>query len=85
LRKKKKKKNSIIIVDKEYFPKREFSFTIKKDGEETYLRYKSFSDEKELKDSIIKLNPHKIDIGAVYTVKVKFNSIIYFFIMDFGI
>ena len=56
-----------VAEDKNYFCNREFSFTLKDD---VYLRYKSFANERELKDEILKLNPYKIDIGAVYTTKV---------------
>jgi len=56
-----------VAEDKNYFCNREFSFTLKDD---VYLRYKSFANEKELKEEILRLNPYKIDIGAVYTTKV---------------
>jgi DNA primase small subunit len=49
------------------FSRREFSFTIEPfPGEEIYIRYQSFSSEEELKDAIMKRQPHKIDIGAVF-------------------
>ena len=49
------------------FSRREFSFTIEPfPGEEIYIRYQSFSSEQELKDAIMKRQPHKIDIGAVF-------------------
>lgn len=49
------------------FSRREFSFTIEPfPGEEIYIRYQSFSSEQELRDAIMKRQPHKIDIGAVF-------------------
>jgi DNA primase small subunit len=50
------------------FTNREFSFTIEPfPGEEIYIRYQSFSTVDELRASIVKRNPIKIDIGAVYS------------------
>lgn len=49
----------------EQLRRREFSFTLEND---TYIRYKAFGDAIELRDSIIKEQPHKIDIGAIFTV-----------------
>eukprot|EP01112_Ceratiomyxa_fruticulosa_P009383 TRINITY_DN2443_c0_g1_i1.p1 TRINITY_DN2443_c0_g1~~TRINITY_DN2443_c0_g1_i1.p1 ORF type:complete len:436 (+),score=90.89 TRINITY_DN2443_c0_g1_i1:218-1525(+) len=48
---------------KNYFQHREFSFTLQND---IYVRYNSFSDEAQFRSVIIKDNPIKIDIGAVY-------------------
>jgi DNA primase small subunit len=50
------------------FSRREFSFTIEPfPGEEIYIRYQSFNSEDELKEAIVKRNPRKIDIGAIFS------------------
>lgn len=49
------------------FTHREFSFTLPSD---IYLRFKSFANGDALKKEIERLQPIKIDIGAVYAVKV---------------
>ncbi|XP_003748121.1 DNA primase small subunit [Galendromus occidentalis] len=46
-----------------YFVNREFSFTLEGD---LYLRFLSFKDQKMLKAELVKNNPIKIDLGAVY-------------------
>jgi DNA primase small subunit len=50
------------------FTRREFSFTLEPiPGEEIYIRYQSFSNEHDLKAAIVKRQPRKIDIGAVFS------------------
>lgn len=51
-------------IDKDYFSHREWSFTIEDD---IYIRYQSFKDKDEMIAAIQKRQPHKIDIGAVFT------------------
>lgn len=56
---------------KDFFGRREMSFTI---NDDIYIRYQSFRDAAELAAAIQKKQPHKIDIGAVFThpVRVRF-------------
>ena len=55
-------------VSGDCFKRREFSFTIEND---IYIRYLSFAGLEELKKEIKRKQPHKIDIGAVYTCPPK--------------
>ena len=55
-------------IDKKYFDRREFSFTLLN---EVYLRYQSFSDAAEFESETIRLCPEKFDIGAVYSHRVR--------------
>lgn len=57
-------KSGSDAVDKDFFSHREWSFTIEDD---IYIRYQSFKDKDELIAAIQKRQPHKIDIGAVFT------------------
>lgn len=56
------------FVDRDFFSRREWSFTIEDD---IYIRYQSFRDQKEFRDAIEKRQPHKIDIGAVFNAHPK--------------
>jgi DNA primase small subunit len=50
------------------FTRREFSFTLEPiPGEEIYIRYQSFSTEQEFKAAVVKRQPRKIDIGAIFS------------------
>jgi DNA primase small subunit len=62
------------------FAQREFSFTLEND---VYRRYLSFSNHIEFEKELIKMCPEKIDIGAVYSAKVK--NFYLFFIWFFSI
>jgi DNA primase catalytic subunit len=55
-------------VDKTFFARREFSFTLENDA---YLRFQYCLDWKELRDKVVKFKPVKIDIGAVYYASVR--------------
>lgn len=55
-------------IQSDFFLRREFSFTIEND---IYIRYLSFQTKDEMEREIKKKQPHKIDIGAVYTAPPK--------------
>lgn len=59
--------NQIVNKKSKVFSHREFSFTTEIGGEEIYIRYRSFSNQNELTSAVQKLNPRKIDIGAVFS------------------
>jgi len=50
--------------ERDFFYRREWSFTIEDD---IYIRYQAFRDQSEFEAAIKKRQPHKIDIGAVFT------------------
>lgn len=55
-------------IDKDFFARREFSFTIAND---VYIRYLCFRDAADMRKLIEAKNPHKIDIGPLYTFPPK--------------
>ncbi len=56
------------------FSHREFSFTLEND---IYLRYQSYDSKEALEEGIKKNMPYKIDIGAIFSVKVSIWSAIH--------
>lgn len=48
------------------FTHREFAFTLQGD---VYLRYNSFTNAEELKKQIVRLNPSRFEIGAIYNAR----------------
>ena len=59
--------NKSSQLDHKLFSHREFSFTISLSGEDIYIRYQSFLHVKDLIAAIKSRNPHKIDIGAIFS------------------
>ncbi|KIH53648.1 DNA primase small subunit [Ancylostoma duodenale] len=62
---------SNVSESADYFAKREFAFILEED---VHLRYRSFIDQNEFETELCKINPHKLDIGAVYSHKPKDNK-----------
>jgi len=54
-------------IKKEFFARREISFTLENDA---YLRNQYSVDWQELKAKVVKYRPSKIDIGAVFKASV---------------
>jgi DNA primase small subunit len=64
--------NNVSQSSSKIFSRREFSFTLEPiPGEEIYIRYQSFQNVHELEKAIQRRQPHKIDIGAVFTYPPK--------------
>ncbi|SRR5258707_15292492 len=49
---------------------REFAFTVNGANGEAYLRWLSFANADELKKEIVRLNPSRFEVGAVYSARV---------------
>ena len=54
-----------IFILAKLFSRREFSFTVQDD---VYIRFQAFKNLNQLMTEMKRLNPHKIDIGAIYNV-----------------
>eukprot|EP00921_Rhytidocystis_pertsovi_P000348 GHVQ01000676.1.p1 GENE.GHVQ01000676.1~~GHVQ01000676.1.p1 ORF type:complete len:593 (-),score=84.78 GHVQ01000676.1:314-2092(-) len=61
-------KTAGICNDPEFFTKREMSFTLMKG--DIYIRWQAFRDAEVLKKSVFQMKPHKLDIGAVYSIPI---------------
>ena len=55
------------VGNRDMFSHREFSFTLEDD---VYVRYQSYDTRETLEEGIKKAMPYKIDIGAIFSVKV---------------
>ena len=53
--------------DPDTFSHREFSFTL---ADDVYVRYQSFDNREALEEGVRKATPYKMDIGAIFSVKV---------------
>ena len=53
------------------FTHREFAFTLQGD---VYIRYNSFATSDELKQQVVRLNPSRFEIGAIYNARVSDKS-----------
>ena len=58
--------------DCDTFRHREFSFTLEDD---VYVRYQSFDSQESLEEGIRKATPYKMDIGAIFSVRVSVPSL----------
>ena len=55
-------------VKRDYFLRREFTFTM---ADDVYIRYLCFRDQLAFEKAVNSKQPHKIDIGPVYTAPVR--------------
>ena len=63
---------SSLLGDRDTFRHREFSFTLEDD---VYVRYQSFDSQESLEEGIRKAMPYKMDIGAIFSVRVSMTQI----------
>jgi hypothetical protein len=56
------------LVPTRLFTHREFAFTLAGD---IYLRYNSFANSDEMKKEVLRLNPSRFEIGAIYSARVR--------------
>ena len=58
------------------FQNREFAFTLPGD---VYLRYNSFLNAEDLKRQVVKLNPSRFEVGAIYSGMVCGASLFFYY------
>lgn len=58
----------LFTVPSRMFTHREFAFTLAGD---IYLRYNSFANHEEMKKEVMRLNPSRFEIGAIYSARVR--------------
>jgi len=56
------------LLKRDFFSRREWNFTM---ADEVFIRYLCFRDAEELSRAIQQRQPHKIDIGPVFSAKVR--------------
>ena len=61
------------LGDRDTFRHREFSFTLEDD---VYVRYQSFDSQESLEEGVRKAMPYKMDIGAIFSVRVRMTTCI---------
>lgn len=59
-----------LFLASEYLQNREIALIL---GDDTHLRYKVFMTEADFRKDLVRIKPHKIDIGAVYNHRVCLN------------
>ena len=63
----------LSVGDPDTFSHREFSFTL---ADDVYVRYQSFDSREALEEGVRKATPYKMDIGAIFSVKVNKMSLL---------